>query len=115
MENSIGALIDAARAGDSSAAEVLFPALYSELHRLARRELARGVPVTISATTLLHETYLDLAKREGPQFSGREHFMRYAARVMRGLIVDHLRNRHAQKRGGQFELTSFESGVQEKS
>ena len=39
--------------------------------------------------------------------------MGYAARVMRGLIIDHARNRHAQKRGGQFEITAFDTDVVE--
>ena len=108
-ESTISALIRAAENGDTSISEALFTSLYSELHGLARRELARGSSVTISATTLLHETYLDLARRNGPSFSSCGHFMKYAARVMRGLIIDHMRSRHAQKRGGQFELTSFDA------
>jgi RNA polymerase sigma factor (TIGR02999 family) len=108
MESSISSLIGAAERGDRSAAEALFAALYSELHRLAKRELARpGVPVTLGVTTLLHEAYLDIAARNGPSFPDRTRFMGYAARVMRGLIIDHARNRHAQKRGGQFEITSL--------
>ena len=106
--DSISSLIDAAERGDSSAAGPLFEALYAELHRLARRELARqGVAVTLGATTLLHEAYLDMAARNGPSFPDRARFMTYAARVMRGLIIDHARNRRAQKRGGQFEITSI--------
>lgn len=107
---SISSLIEAAEQGDLSAAEALFGALYSELRRVARRELARqGGPVSLSATTLLHEAYLDIAARNGngPSFPDRARFMSYAARVMRGLIIDHLRNRHAQKRGGQFEITAL--------
>jgi RNA polymerase sigma factor (TIGR02999 family) len=101
--------------GDSPAADVLFAALYSELHRLAKRELARqSVPVTLSATTLLHQAYLDMAEREGPSFPDRARFMGYAARVMRGLIIDHARNRQAQKRGGLFEITSLNTDVLKK-
>lgn len=112
--SSISSLIEAAEQGDSSAAQLLFAALYSELHRIAQRELARqGMPVTLSATTLLHEAYLDMASRKGPSFPDRARFMGYAARVMRGLIIDHARNRHAQKRGGQFEITSLRTGVGE--
>jgi RNA polymerase sigma factor (TIGR02999 family) len=100
----------AAERGDSPASEALFAALYSELHRLAKRELARrGSMVSLSATTLLHEAYLDMAARDGPSFPDRPRFMGYAARVMRGLIIDHARNRQAQKRGGQFEITSLAS------
>jgi RNA polymerase sigma factor (TIGR02999 family) len=86
----------------------LFAALYRELHRLARRELHRGAAgATLSATTLLHETYLDLRSR-GLSFPDRPRFFAYAARAMRGLIVDHVRRGRAVKRGGQFELTSFD-------
>ena len=48
-----------------------------------------------------------MAEREGPSFPDCARFMGYAARVMRGLIIDHARNRQAQKRGGQFEITSL--------
>lgn len=107
---TISALITAAEHGDGAASEALFGTLYHELHRMAKRELARpGVPMTLGATTLLHEAYLDMAGREGPQFPDRARFMGYAARVMRGLIVDHARERHAQKRGGLFEITSLDT------
>jgi RNA polymerase sigma factor (TIGR02999 family) len=112
VEPAISSLIGAADQGDCSAAETLFGSLYSELHRLAKRELARrGVPISLGATTLLHQAYLDIAAREGFSFPDEARFMGYAARVMRGLIIDHARNRHAQKRGGQFELTSLSTDV----
>jgi RNA polymerase sigma factor (TIGR02999 family) len=118
MENhtdpTVASLMGAADGGDDSASAALFAMLYSELHRLAKRELARrGVPVSLSATTLLHQAYLDMAEREGPSFPDRARFMGYAARVMRGLIIDHARNRQAQKRGGQFEITSLVTGAHE--
>lgn len=109
MENkpSLAALMDAAECGDQSAADALFTALYAELHRLAKFQLIRqGLPVSLSATTLLHKAYIEIAEREGTSFPDRARFMGYAARVMRGLIIDHARNRRAQKRGGQFEITS---------
>ena len=113
MEPTISSLIGAVEHGGGS--EELFAALYSELHRLARRELARHVfPVTLSATTL-HQAYLDIAEREGATFPDRARFMGYAARVMRGLIIDHARNRQAQKRGGQFEITSLDNHADENS
>jgi len=114
VATTISSLIDAVERGDGSASEALFAALYSELHRLARRELSRhGVPVSLGATTLLHEAYLDMAARTGPSFPDRARFMGYAARVMRGLIIDHARNRRAQKRGGAFEITSLGTEVAE--
>ena len=113
-DSTIASLADATERGDRSAADALFAALYSELHRLARRELARqGVPLGLSATTLLHQAYLDMAEREGAAFPDRARFMGYAARVMRGLIIDHARNRQAQKRGGLFEITSLTTDVPE--
>src|SRR5438093_7420257 len=108
MESTIASLMVAAERGDGSAAKVLFGALYSELHRLAKRELARhGAGVSLGATTLLHQAYIDMSARDGPSFPDRARFMGYAARVMRGLIIDHARDRRAQKRGGHFEITSL--------
>ncbi len=110
----IAALIEAADRGDDRAAELLFATLYADLHRLSRRELARhGGPITLGATTLLHEAYLDIAGRNSPAFPDAARFMGYAARVMRGLIIDYARNRCAQKRGGQFEITSLGTAVTE--
>jgi RNA polymerase sigma factor (TIGR02999 family) len=103
-------LIRSADQGDNAAAEALFGALYSELHRLAKRELARfGGNATLSATTLLHETYIELSGRSPSNFPDHARFMAYAARAMRGLIIDHARRRSAIKRGGQFEITSLAS------
>ena len=114
MRSNLSSLFEAAEQGDSSAAEALFSVLYSELHRLARRELARhGSSVSLGVTTLLHEAYIDIAARNGPSFPDRARFMGYTARVMRGLIIDHARNRCAQKRGGQFEITSLGTEVGE--
>jgi len=108
---TIGALIELAEHGDDACAGKLFTLLYRELHRLAKRQLARQGDVSISATTLIHEAYLDMATQEGQSFPDRSRFMAYAARVMRGLIIDHVRNRLAVKRGGQFELTSLTTNI----
>ncbi len=110
MESRLSSLIEAAETGSSSDMEALFAALYSELHRLARRQLAGNRELSLSVTTLLHEAYLDMAGRES-RFPDQARFMGYAARVMRGLIIDHARNRQAQKRGGKFEITSLENTV----
>ena len=110
LESNLSSLIAAAETGESTATEALFSLLYAELHGMAKRELARrGGPSTLSVTTLLHEAYLNMASRDDADFPDRARFMGYAARVMRGLIIDHARNRQAQKRGGQFEITSLEN------
>lgn len=85
----------------------LFEALYRELHRAAQRELRRNATVTLSPTTLLHETYLSMSSARGAAIGGRAQFMTYAARAMRGVLIDYLRSRQAQKRGGQFEITTL--------
>jgi RNA polymerase sigma factor (TIGR02999 family) len=116
VESTISSLIGAAESGDSAAADALFSTLYSELHRLAKRELGRwGAPASLSVTTLLHEAYLDISSREGQSFPDQGRFMGYAARVMRGLIIDHARNRNAIKRGGEFEITSLKTDMVENS
>jgi RNA polymerase sigma factor (TIGR02999 family) len=87
-------------------AEALFAALYYELRRLSRYQLSRGGSVvSMSATTLLHKAYIDMAGHS-PQFGERQQFIGYAARVMRGIIVDHARHRCAQKRGGPYGTRS---------
>jgi RNA polymerase sigma factor (TIGR02999 family) len=90
----------------------LFGALYAELHRLAERQLRRGgASLTLSTTTLLHEAYLDIAAREGVAFPDRARFMSYAARAMRGVVIDHARRSAAQKRGGgAFDITLGDTG-----
>jgi len=108
----ITALLKSAELGERGAADALFAALYQELHRMARRELAkRGAGVTLGATTLLHDAYLNISGREGTSFPDRNRFMGYASRVMRGIIIDYARARQAQKRGGEFEITSIRTDV----
>ena len=112
VTESITALLATAERGDRAAADAVFALLYEELHRMARRELARrGGHVTLSATTLLHDAYLSISQREGVAFPDRNRYMGYASRVMRGLIIDYARSRQAQKRGGQFEITSISTDV----
>jgi RNA polymerase sigma factor (TIGR02999 family) len=90
------------------AKERLFAGLYDELHRLAQRALRRdGHSLPISATTLLHESYLSVSKAD---FADSQRFLAYAARTMRGLIIDETRRRRALKYGGAFMMTSLDAG-----
>jgi RNA polymerase sigma factor (TIGR02999 family) len=92
----------------------LFAALYNELHRLADRALRRaGALATLSPTSVLHEAYLGLSARESSPFRDRGHFMAYASRAMRGIIIDYARRDRAQKRGGGFEITSLPTELPE--
>lgn len=88
--------------------EDLFASLYQDLRRIARRELGRhGASMTLGPTTLLHEAYLDMQPRDTVTFTERGAFCSYAARAMRGLIIDFARSRQALKRGAGFEITSL--------
>jgi len=110
MGSAVSSLMGTVDSGSIAATNVLFTTLYTELHRLAKRQLARlGAPLGLSVTTLLHEAYLDMSARAGTIFPDEARFMGYAARVMRGLIIDHVRSRTAIKRGGEFEITSLEN------
>ncbi|HET9210693.1 MAG TPA: ECF-type sigma factor [Thermoanaerobaculia bacterium] len=109
MESSLSIPLPPADRGHGQGSEALFAALYRELRGLARRELARSGPGgSLGATSLIHEAYLDIARREGVAFPDRARFLAYAVRVMRGLIVDGIRSRQARKRGGDFEITSLD-------
>jgi RNA polymerase sigma factor (TIGR02999 family) len=92
----------------------LFASLYAELHRIARREVNRQGPGSpCSPTTLLHETFLNMSERDRLAFPDRSRFLSYAGRVMRGLVIDRVRERHAQKRGGDYTITDLDTQTAE--
>lgn len=117
METDIHALIERADRSDPAAADALFAMLYAELHRVAEASLRRGgSSLTLGATTLLHEAYLNMAGRDNVQFPDRARFLGYASRAMRGLVIDYTRRRRAKKRGRELEITLNEMDVsQEKA
>jgi DNA-directed RNA polymerase specialized sigma24 family protein len=90
---TVGTRMGLAEHGDEASAEKLFTLPYRELRRLARRQ----GDVSISATMLIREACLNMATQEGQSFPDRGRFMAYAARVMRRLIIDHVRNRLANQ------------------
>jgi len=108
-DSPLAALVSRAEDGDLTARDALFTALYDELHRLAQSHVHRnGGQVTLSATTLLHEVYLDIAQRERVAFPDRARFLGYASRAMRGLVINYVRTRSAYKRGGELTFTSLD-------
>jgi RNA polymerase sigma factor (TIGR02999 family) len=109
-------LVADASHGRAEAHDRLFQALYAQLHRQARRALWRqGAGVSLGATTLLHETYLAVQHNQQAAFVDEAHFLAYAARAMRGLIIDHVRRRRAHKRGGLFEFTTLNTELGEET
>jgi RNA polymerase sigma factor (TIGR02999 family) len=108
----VAALVERAEGGDGPARGELFAALYARLHSLARREVARGGgALSLSATTLLHEVYLNMSRHDDTRFPDEARFLAYAARAMRGVLVDHARERHALKRGGAFHITALDTAA----
>lgn len=91
--------------------ERLFASLYAELRRLADGKLRQYPGMPVSPTTLVHEAYINLAGRDGARFTDRGKFLSYAARAMRGLLVDFARSRQALKRGAGLEITQLDTQV----
>lgn len=87
--------------GDEKAATELFPIIYEELRRLARRYMSRERPDhTLQTNALIHEAYLRLAGQTRATWQNRSEFFAVAAQMMRRILVDHARSRAYQKRGG---------------
>jgi RNA polymerase sigma factor (TIGR02999 family) len=100
-EPSLTELIHRAQEGDVDAADALFAATYADLRRLARARLrASGPQATLDTSSLVHESYLRFAAAGRLRIEDRGHFMRWAGRVMRSVIVDFARRRQAGRRGG---------------
>ena len=101
--------------GPDASNDALFARLYDELHRMARREVARCGPEAVaSPTTLLHEAYLDMASRDSLVFADRLGFLAYAGRAMRARVIDQMRARGALKRGGGLHVTSLDTDIAER-
>jgi RNA polymerase sigma factor (TIGR02999 family) len=101
-ESPITQLLQRAAVGDRAALDAVFGALYPELRRIAHARL-RGRGDGLGTTTLVHESFLRLVNTAELRLQDRRHFFTYAAKTMRHLIIDELRSRHAQRRGGGAE------------
>lgn len=100
-------LIGMASAGDAQASERLFVALYADLRQVALGQL-RGSPA-MRATSLVHETWLKLANHGSFSINDRTHYFATAARVMRQVVIDHVRSRGAVRRGGEVQFASLDT------
>ena len=100
--SSVSQLLIAWGRGEPAALEQLTLRVYRELHKLARAYLRRGQPnQSLQPTALINEAFLRLLDPSQPvQWENRAHFFGIAARLMRIILVDHARARHAAKRGG---------------
>ncbi len=92
-----------------------FEALYDDLRRLALSEIRRHQTITLlNATSLVHESYLRVVKSGQVRTDERGEFMAYMARVMRSVVVDFVRSRGAEKRGGGAEHVPLDTELGEK-
>jgi RNA polymerase sigma factor (TIGR02999 family) len=100
--SDLTSLLEAARLGDGAALDQLCSVMYRELRGLAHSRLRRSQKITLLDTTsLVHESYLRLSKLGRLNVTDRSHFLAYAARVMRSIVVDFVRQRRAEQRGGE--------------
>src|ERR1700736_1313839 len=99
--------------GGSEATQELFALLYQDLRRLAHARLQRNEPITLLDTTsLVHETYLRVLKSGRVDVSERPRFLAYSAQVMRSIIVDFVRKRHAERRGGNDPRVPLDADIE---
>jgi len=110
MGDEITELVGRARAGEAGARNALFAAAYDELCALARARLRDGGRHTLlDTTTLVHESYLRFMGSGALQAENRRAFFAYASQVMRSAIVDAVRERQAQRRGGLAECLTLDT------
>jgi RNA polymerase sigma factor (TIGR02999 family) len=103
-EHQITHQLTALREGDPDAMGRLFPLVYEELGRIARRQRrASRAGDTLNTTALVHEAYLKLVDQSAVDAADRSHFFAIAARAMRQILVDRARHRGTLKRGGAWK------------
>ena len=86
--------------GEKAALDKLMPVVYAELRTLARQRLRKAVNErSLNTTGLIHEAYLRLIDTKAGALEDRDHFLAFASRVMRSVLVDHARKRTTAKRG----------------
>ena len=101
-------LVQLAPSGDADAMRDRFTELYPEIKRLARTRLAQAGGVTgLNATALVHEGFMRMAEREGLQGQTRVQFFAYIGKVLRSIVIDFVRERDAEKRGGGVTLLTM--------
>ena len=109
---SVTVLLERARSGDRDALATLLPLVYDELRRIARGQMRRERPgQTLNSTGLVHEAWLRLSASSHLAPHNRAHFLAIAANVMRQILVERARARHAAKRGGHRERVTLNEAV----
>lgn len=98
--------------GDREALDRLIPLIEGELRLLAHRYMRRQHPDhTLQTTALVNEAYLRLVEQKERHWQNRDHFFAVAAQLMRNILVDYARRRHAAKRGGQMRAVTLDEAA----
>ncbi len=97
------------REGKQSALDELYPLVYDELHRLARRYMSRErKDHTLQTTALINEAYVRMVDQKNVNWANRSHFFAISAQIMRRILIDHARRHRYAKRGGGAQQVSLE-------
>ena len=111
---SVTDFIRRAQDGDPEALRMVFDATYAELRAMARARLRMSSRNTLLDTTsLVHEAYMRFAEAGRLRVDDRQHFLKYASHAMRSVIVDFIRERAAQRRGGDAQHVTLNSQIGE--
>jgi RNA polymerase sigma factor (TIGR02999 family) len=107
-------ILNAFDQGDPRAAEQLLPLVYDELRKLAAQRLAQEKPgQTLQATALVHEAYVRLVEGARTQaWAGRGHFFAAAAEAIRRILIERVRGKRRQKRGGERRRLDFDESLE---
>ncbi len=98
--------------GDARAHDDLFALLYQDLRRLAHSRLRKNETITLLDTTsLVHDAYIKVLDSGALRFADRGHFLAYAAKAMRSIVVDEIRKRHAEQRGASAEHVQLDTTI----
>ena len=98
--------------GNQSALDELYPLVYDELHRLARRYMSRERKGhTLQTTALINEAYVRLVDQKNVHWANRSHFFAISAQIMRRILIDHARRHAYAKRGGGAQQVSLEEAA----
>lgn len=110
--NDVTQLLVNWRKGDQQALEELWPLVYGELRKLARRYLRRErSDHTLQSTALVHEAFIRLIDQKNVQWQNRAHFFGVAAQMIRRILVDHARGHQTTKRGGGVCKLSLDEAI----
>jgi RNA polymerase sigma factor (TIGR02999 family) len=107
-------LLQAANGEDPVAVDSLYKLLYADLRILAKSRLRRAQDITSLETTgLVHESYMRFLKAGDVMITDKSHFLAYAARVMRSIVVDLIRSRMRERHGGQADIVTLNTNIAE--